>query len=104
MTESEPQRQPQHRPAPPGIPPRPGRRRASAFRSAQHAAWLRRRVLRVGALVLLGLLVAGSLAGCAVAAGFGNLPNADSRVAQPLPSDTLIYDRTGTVLLADLHP
>jgi len=98
MTES--QQQPQ-----PSIPARPPvRPRASAFHRAQHAAWMRRRVLRIGALCTLGLLLVGSLAGCAVAAGFGTLPNADSLVARPLPSDTLVYDRTGTVLIADLHP
>jgi len=92
--------------SPPAQPlaPRPVRRRASAFRQAQRAAWLRRRAVRLGALGVLVLLVLGVLAGGVAAAGLGSLPNADSIVAQPPPSDTLVYDRTGQVLLADLHP
>jgi membrane peptidoglycan carboxypeptidase len=87
------------------IPPRPPiRRRASVFHDAQHAAWLRRRVLRGVAIGALALLLVGLLAGGAVAAGFGTMPGADSRVSEPLPSDTLVYDRTGKVLIADLHP
>jgi membrane peptidoglycan carboxypeptidase len=84
--------------------PRPIRRRASAFYRAQRAAWARRRTLRAGIVVLVVLLVLGGLLGTAAAAGFASLPNADSLVSQPLPSDTLLYDRTGQVLLADLHP
>src|SRR6266700_1515937 len=91
--------------SPPAQPlaPRPVRRRASAFRRAQRAAWLRRRAVRFGALGVLALLVLGVLAGGVAAAGLGSLPNADSIVAQPLPSDTMVYDRSGQLLLADLH-
>jgi membrane peptidoglycan carboxypeptidase len=94
--------EPMQTPAEPTLP-RPVRRRASAFHRAQHAAWLRRRAVRFGALGVVVLLVLGVLATGAAAAGLGSLPNADSMVAQPLPSDTLVYDRTGQVLLADLH-
>ena len=37
-------------------------------------------------------------------AGFGTLSSADRLLAQPPPSDTVLYDRTGQVMLADLHP
>jgi membrane peptidoglycan carboxypeptidase len=95
----------EQRPRTQSLPRRPAiRRRASAFHSAQHAAWMRRRALRVAAAIVAVTGLLGAMTGGFVAAGFGSLPNADSRVAQPLPSDTLVYDRTGQVLLADLHP
>src|SRR5262245_45067403 len=43
-------------------------------------------------------------AGAAVSAVVGGLPDARELTARPLPSDTLVYDRTGKTLLADLHP
>jgi membrane peptidoglycan carboxypeptidase len=52
------------------------------------------------AVAMLGSTVAGAVA----SAGFSDLPSVDALVTQPLPSDTLVYDRTGQVLLADLHP
>jgi membrane peptidoglycan carboxypeptidase len=82
----------------------PVRRRASAFHAAQHAAWMRRRALQIAAVIAAVTGMLSATAGGFLAAGFGSLPNADARVAQPLPSDTLVYDRTGQVLLADLHP
>ena len=39
-----------------------------------------------------------------VAAGVGGAPGVDAALAAPLPDDTLVFDRTGEVLLADLHP
>lgn len=36
--------------------------------------------------------------------GFGSLSSTDRLLAQPPPSDTVLYDRTGQVMLADLHP
>lgn len=59
--------------------------------------------MRVAALAALAFALAGATAGGFVASGLGSVPN-DALVAQPLPSDTLVYDRTGGVLLADLHP
>jgi len=79
------------------------RRRASAFRDAQRAASLRRTVLRLAGLATIAFVLAGATAGGFVASGLGSLPS-NSLVARPLPSDTLVYDRTGQVLLADLHP
>jgi len=53
----------------------------------------------LGALLLLAS--AGAVAG-ERALGLDQLPPV-SALAAPLPADTLVYDRTGTVLLADLH-
>ncbi|HKF76453.1 MAG TPA: transglycosylase domain-containing protein [Candidatus Dormibacteraeota bacterium] len=90
-------------PPPPMPAPSTSRPRASAFRLAQRAAWQRRRLLQVAALAGVAALVVGTSVTLVMAAGFGSLPNADALVARPLPSDTLVYDRSGTVLLADLH-
>jgi membrane peptidoglycan carboxypeptidase len=67
-------------------------------------AWLRRRTLKIAAFVTLALVAVGGFVGFGLAAGLGSLPNADALVSAPLASDTLVYDRTGQVLLADLHP
>jgi membrane peptidoglycan carboxypeptidase len=92
-------------PSPQPVPSRPPiRRRASAFRQAQRAASLRRRAISIGAIVALFAAVTTGVVGTSLAAGFGSLPNADALVSAPLASDTLVYDRTGTALLADLHP
>ncbi|HEY7200288.1 MAG TPA: transglycosylase domain-containing protein [Candidatus Dormibacteraeota bacterium] len=92
-------------PPPQPVPPRPPvRRRASAFRAAQHAAWLRRRATRIVAIIAVALVAAGAFTGAFVVSGIASLPNASAALDQPLPSDTLVYDRTGQVLLADLHP
>jgi membrane peptidoglycan carboxypeptidase len=86
-------------------PPRPAiRPRASVFRAAQRAAWRRRRALSIGGIVALALLLPGVISGAVVVSGVASLPDADAALARPLPSDTLIYDRTGKELLADLHP
>lgn len=77
----------------------PIRRRASAYRAAS----LRRTVLRIAALGIVAALLAGATAGGFVASGLASVPN-EALAAAPLPSDTLVYDRTGQVLLADLHP
>jgi membrane peptidoglycan carboxypeptidase len=53
----------------------------------------------VAALVLLG---SGALA-AAQALGLDRLPSVASVMDSGLPNDTLVYDRTGTVLLADLQ-
>src|SRR5262249_3890538 len=37
-------------------------------------------------------------------AGLAGLSSAARQLAQPPPSDTVLYDRTGQVVLADLHP
>jgi membrane peptidoglycan carboxypeptidase len=50
----------------------------------------------------LALVAAGAFAG-ARATGLDQLPDVQSLTANPFPSDTLVYDRSGTVLLADLH-
>src|SRR5215472_3933776 len=92
------------------IPPNPPRlarpavrHRASAFHRAQRSAWTRHRAVRLAAFAVLAAGLVGTSVAGVLAAGYGTLPNADAQVTQPLPSDTLVYDRTGQVLLADLH-
>jgi membrane peptidoglycan carboxypeptidase len=81
------------------------RRRASRFLGSRRAGRERRWALRLGAVCLIGIAMLGAtVVGALAAAGFGNLPDTEGLVAQPMPSDTLVYDRTGKVLLADLHP
>jgi membrane peptidoglycan carboxypeptidase len=82
----------------------PIRRRASAFREAELAARRRGRAVRVAAIAVAVVVPAALSVGVVAAAGFSSLPNADSALVQPLPSDTLVYDRSGQVLVADLHP
>jgi membrane peptidoglycan carboxypeptidase len=81
--------------------------RAPLARRSRSKLLVRRRlaaVLRVGlAAVLQTALLALALTGV-VAAGVAGQPDADAVVTRPLPSDTLVYDRTGQVLLGDLHP
>ena len=87
------------------VAPRPPiRRRASAFHAAQRSAARRQRALQIGSVVAVALLLAAGTTGAVVASGLSNLPDAGAALARPLPSDTLVYDRTGQVLLADLHP
>jgi membrane peptidoglycan carboxypeptidase len=87
------------------IPARPrGRPRSSVHRRAERGAWLRRRTLKIAAFATIGLLITGGLVSFGLAAGLASLPNADALVSAPLASDTLVYDRSGQVLLADLHP
>lgn len=68
-------------------------------------SWARRtrRRRRLTALVLAALLAGTALVVEARVTGLDRLPDV-ATLARPLPSDTLLYDRTGTVLLADLHP
>jgi membrane peptidoglycan carboxypeptidase len=77
-------------------------------RSRTRGHRLRRRRLgafaRFGAAVVVQLLVLGAAYGVVVGAGVGNVPEADAALATPQLDDTLVYDRTGQVLLADLHP
>ncbi|HKF74726.1 MAG TPA: transglycosylase domain-containing protein [Candidatus Dormibacteraeota bacterium] len=85
-------------------------RRALRLAGAPPSHHLLRAGTRLGALFRTAVALAGKLTLLAVAlsgvvaAGFAGLPGIDAAVAQPLPSDTLIYDRTGQVLLGDLHP
>ncbi|HSR25441.1 MAG TPA: transglycosylase domain-containing protein, partial [Candidatus Eisenbacteria bacterium] len=60
--------------------------------------WGRRRAIAVAGAVLLLLGLAG-----AHAAGLDRLPDVESVMRSGLPNDTLVYDRTGTVLLADIQ-
>jgi membrane peptidoglycan carboxypeptidase len=53
-------------------------------------------------VALVASLTGVSVAGFAVS-GLANVPDT-GLVARALPSDTMVYDRTGQVLLADLHP
>jgi membrane peptidoglycan carboxypeptidase len=80
------------------------RRRASAFRAARRAAAVRRRAFRVIACVALAVSACSAFLAGALATGAGSVPGVDQLASRPLPSDTLVYDRTGQVLLADLHP
>src|SRR3982074_2179392 len=61
----------------------------------------RRRLLSVAVAALL-LLGSGALTGVH-ALGLDHLPAVASVMGSGLPDDTLVYDRTGTVLLADLQ-
>jgi membrane peptidoglycan carboxypeptidase len=63
-----------------------------------------KRSWQVLAIVAAALVLLGS--GLAVGShltGLDRLPDVHALAADPSPSDTLVYDRTGTVLLADLH-
>ena len=62
----------------------------------------KRRILAVaaGLLVFLG----SGLAVGIHALGLDRLPDVHAVVTNPLPSDTLVYDHTGGILIADLHP
>jgi membrane peptidoglycan carboxypeptidase len=60
----------------------------------------RRRVTAV--VAALGLLGSGALLGVH-ALGLDHLPSVAAVMASGLPDDTLVYDRSGTVLLADLQ-
>ena len=62
----------------------------------------KRRILTVGAVLLVFL--ASTLAVGIHSLGLDRLPDVNAMMANPLPSDTLVYDRTGAVLIADLHP
>src|SRR5690348_15764227 len=93
----------QPHPTPSDLVRPPIRRRASAFHDAERAASLRGRWLRIAAVAALALVLTAATVGSIVASGLSSLPN-DAVIATPLPSDTMIYDRTGQVLLADLHP
>src|SRR5262249_51752585 len=90
-------------PTPPGHPRPAIRRRASAHRDALLPSWLRRRRPWITAICLLAVVLAGGIAVGSAVSGLGSVPD-DTLVARPLPSDTLVYDRTGKVLVADLHP
>ena len=79
------------------------RRRAGAFRAAPRAARTRRWAGRVIAAVALATSALVALATGAALTGLGSVRNVDQLVSQPLPGDTLVYDRSGRVLLADLH-
>jgi len=89
---------------PSAVPRPPVRPRASVFRDAQRTRLARRRMLRIAAVVLVLVSLVTLTVGGVMAAGLSNLPNADALLAQSPPSDTLVYDRTGQVLLADVHP
>lgn len=78
-----------------------GRLRSHPTIDPQRAARSRRVAVRafVGAAAAALVAMVG-----AFTAGFGSLSSADLLLAQPPPSDTMLYDRTGQVMLADLHP
>jgi len=62
-------------------------------------------VVRVLAITVIAVAMLGAaVIGAVASAGFSDLPSVDALVTRPLPGDTLVYDRTGRVLLADLHP
>jgi len=62
----------------------------------------KRRILAVaiGLLVVLG----SGLAAGIHALGLDRLPDVRAVVTHPQPTDTLVYDHTGSTLIADLHP
>ncbi len=61
-----------------------------------------RRVLAIGAVLLV--LLASGVAVEIHALGLDRLPDVHAVMTNPLPTDTMVYDRTGAVLIADLHP
>src|SRR5215472_1976003 len=80
------------------------RRRASAFHAARRARRWRRAALRAATVVAAAAVALVAIVG-AVTPGLGGLQAADrGLLLQPLPSDTLLYDRSGQVVIADLHP
>lgn len=82
---------------------RPMRRRAGAHRSASVTGF--RSIKMLATVLLTGIgLVASSQAYPAVASTLVAAPSPQTLAQHSLPSDTLVYDRTGTTLLADLHP
>src|SRR5215467_2552636 len=70
-----------------GLSPHNGGSRRAAARALIGAA----------AAALVAIVGAGT-------AGLGGLSSAARLLAQPPPSDTVLYDRTGQVVVADLHP
>jgi membrane peptidoglycan carboxypeptidase len=83
---------------------RPARRRASTYRG--HGVRLRpqRWIFRIVAVAFVATAMLGStVIGALASAGFSDLPSVGA-LATPMPGDTLITDRTGQALLADLHP
>jgi membrane peptidoglycan carboxypeptidase len=60
--------------------------------------------VRFVAAIAVQTLVLGAAYVAVIGAGVGSVPGAPAALARPLPEDTLVYDRTGQVLLADLHP
>ena len=65
--------------------------------------WTRaRRVTAIGAVLLV--LLASGVAVEIHALGLDRLPDVHAVMTNPLPTDTMVYDRTGAVLIADLHP
>jgi membrane peptidoglycan carboxypeptidase len=76
------------------------RRRASQRRDHRRAAVAK---TAVALLLIVGGLVAGSQVYASAASSILSVPTPSTVAERTLPSDTLIYDRTGTVLLADLH-
>jgi membrane peptidoglycan carboxypeptidase len=57
---------------------------------------------RIAAAVVLALVATGIAAGAHTLGVYGS-PDVQSVLLSNLPSDTLVYDRTGTVLLADVQ-
>ena len=57
----------------------------------------------ISAIALQTLVLAAAYA-AVIGAGVGSVPEAAAAVIAALPDDTLVYDRSGQVLLADLHP
>jgi membrane peptidoglycan carboxypeptidase len=58
-------------------------------------------------VVIVAVIAAVLTSGFAIAidrVGLDRLPDVHGLALASLPEDTLVYDRTGTVLLADLHP
>ena len=80
-------------------PPFGRRRRPSPLALRAPAAVLGSGLRTAVAFAVLAVALTGVLA-----AGAAGQPGVDTIVSQPLPSDTLLYHRTGQVLLADLHP
>jgi penicillin-binding protein 1A len=85
---------------PEDIPRRRRQRKKKAVKSRSRA-WL---VVKLFVVVVLLSLVAGlALAGGAIYALSRDLPSLDDLQRNPLAVNTTIYDRTGKVLIAELH-
>ncbi len=59
--------------------------------------------IAIALLLILGGLVGATQVYANATAGILSVPTPSTVAQRGLPSDTLIYDRTGTVVLADLH-
>ena len=81
--------------------PRRRRERQKKKAKARSRVWLAVKLFIV--ILLLGLIAGLAVAAGAIYALSRDLPSLDSQHRSPLAANTTIYDRTGKVLIAELH-